>query len=584
MSRGKQGVFTFVAALATVATMAVAPAFAATTSDGVAATDDRAPDPVSNVQRSLSGGQVTVTWDLSPSDFVRQSPAGSDFTAGGTFVNVNDVVGYNVWRAESGLDAELVGTALSGETTFTDAVPVGSVLIYSVTADDGAGNESAPGAAAPLSLGAAGEAQITPDVSAVDFGVVAIDEVVTESFVIENISTTANAGLTVALSVSGPGFAVSSSQFDIAPGASNSADVSFAAVDVGNLDGAYVGTLTIKTNDPNAGEIAIDLSADITNGLTAPDINVSALVVAFSQKQPINTTATKQITVENLGGQPLSGSLTLSGAAFATSAGSTVDLAEGESQTIEVTFTPTADGDFSGSVVIATNDPDEAVVTVSLTGRGTSDVGGTGTIPATITKATVTFTDDGLDFADPVAVDNFIAQLIQDLAALLGIDPSRITDVVITQGSIVADFTITPTDVAGEPTPVEALAELEAAVADTTVDSFPSLPPAEAIVDASVNVVLLPTSAAGEPVLGWFTRSEDLVGFNDFFAFADVFGLNSIDGGYSEVFDIAPVDAPDGTIGFDDFFTFADNFGTEVANAADIRAALGEQRDRKSVV
>ena len=122
MSRGKQG-FTFVAALATVATMAVAPAFAVTTSGSVAATDERAPGPVANVVAFPGADGVEVTWDLSLSDFVRQSPTGSDFTSGGTFANVNDVAGYNVYRGEGALDPVLVGTVKPGETSFVDALP-----------------------------------------------------------------------------------------------------------------------------------------------------------------------------------------------------------------------------------------------------------------------------------------------------------------------------------------------------------------------------------------------------------------------------------------------------------------------------
>lgn len=574
MSRGKQGVFTFVAALATVATMAVAPAFAVTTSGSVAATDDRAPEPVTNVAAFLGADGVEVSWDLSPSDFVRQSPTGSDFTAGGTFANVNDVVAYNVWRSEGGLEAELVGTASSGGIMFLDELPVGSILTYSVTAADAAGNESAPVDAAPVSLGDPGVASITPDVAAVDFGIVAIDEAVTEAFVIANDATADNANLSVSVDVAGEGFTVSGDLFTVVPGASIDLDVSFDAALVGNLNGAYNGVLTIRTNDPDSREIVIDLGADILEGLAAPDISVAPLVLTFSAKQLINTTGTKDITVTNNGGLPLTGSYSLSGAAFASSSSTDFEIAAGASQIISVDFTPTAVGSFSGSVVVASNDADTPEITVSLTGGGVTEVTGTGTIPTTVTKATVTFADtDSLNFADEVAVDAFILKLRQDLATLLGVDISRIKNVVITQGSIVATFTITKTAATGEPSATEALATLTAAVADTTTDSFPNLPASQSIADASVNVVLQPLGADG-PVLGWFTQTEDVVGFNDFFAFADNFGLTSTSGDYNEVYDIAPVDNADGSIGFDDFFLFADNFGTTVTNAAEIRDAL----------
>jgi len=574
MSRGKQGVFTFVATLATVATMAVAPVFAVTTSGSVAATDDRAPEPVSNVEAFLGADGVEISWDLSPSDFVRQNPTGTDFTAGGTFANVNDVVAYNVWRSEGGLEAELVGTVSSGGIAFLDELPVGSILTYSVTAADAGGNESGAVDAAPVSLGDPSVAVITPDVAAVDFGLVAIDEIVTNSFVIDNDATADNANLSVSVDVVGEGFAVSGDLFTVVPGGSADLDVSFDAALVGNLNGAYDGVLTIRTNDPDNREIVIDLSADIVDGLAAPQIGVTPLVVAFSTKQLINTTGTKDITVTNDGGLPLTGSYSLSGSAFSSSSSAAFEIAAGGSETISVDFTPIAGGSFSGSVVIVSNDTNSPEITVSLTGSGVTEVGGTGTIPTTLTKATVTFTDaDSLDFTSQAAVDAFIAQLIQDLATLLGVDASRITNVTLTEGSIVATFTITKTAATGEPTATEALATLTSAVADTTTDAFPSLPPAQGIVDASEAVVLQPLGADG-PVLGWFTRTEDVVGFNDFFAFADNFGLGSADADYNEDFDISPVDNADGSVGFDDFFLFADNFGTEVTNAAEIRTAL----------
>lgn len=575
MSRGKQGVFTFVAALATVATMAVAPVFAVTTSGSVAAIDDRAPEPVTNVEAFASADGIEITWGLSPSDFVRQSPTGTDFTSGGAFANINDVVAYNVWRSDGGLEAELIATVASGATVFVDELPVGSILTYSVTAADAAGNESAAEASAPISLGDPGVAEITPDVAAIDFGEVAIDEVVTETINVANITTNADALLSVSVQVTGDGFSASIASVTLEAGDNADISVSFDAAAVGNLNGAYAGVMTIRTNDPDKRSVVIDLSADIVNGLAAPDIDVTPLVLTFSSKRLINTTGTKAITLSNLGGLPLTGSFVVNGAAFSTSASQTINRPANSSRTINVNFRPTTAGTFTGSVVFTTNDEDEPTVTVTLQGGGVTEVTGTGTIATTVTKATVTFADtDSLDFNDEAAVAAFILKLRQDLAALLGVDISRIKNVTISQGSIVANFTISKTAAAGEPTAAAALATLQTAVADTTTDPFPNLPATESIVDASENVVLQPQDSNGAPVLGWFTRTEDLVGFNDFFAFADNFGLSSSDAGYSDDFDISPLDNPDGNIGFDDFFVFADNFGIEVANADEIRDAL----------
>jgi hypothetical protein len=61
--------------------------------------------------------------------------------------------------------------------------------------------------------------------------------------------------------------------------------------------------------------------------------------------------------------------------------------------------------------------------------------------------------------------------------------------------------------------------------------------------------------SAGLPVLGLF-GADNQVGFDDFFHFADNFGLRVGDQLFEPAFDLNP----NGQIGFDDFFVFADNF------------------------
>ena len=101
----------------------------------VAGTDDRAPERVARVQAEFNAGgrSITVSWPLSTDDVVRQVPTSSDFTTGGTFKNVNDVVGYHIWRClsddcEGSLErvstvaatGEIVGTVATGEMEFVD--------------------------------------------------------------------------------------------------------------------------------------------------------------------------------------------------------------------------------------------------------------------------------------------------------------------------------------------------------------------------------------------------------------------------------------------------------------------------------
>jgi hypothetical protein len=60
----------------------------------------------------------------------------------------------------------------------------------------------------------------------------------------------------------------------------------------------------------------------------------------------------------------------------------------------------------------------------------------------------------------------------------------------------------------------------------------------------------------GQPLYGLF-GSDNTVGFDDFFLFADAFGSTSADEAWEPAFDLAPSERVD----FEDFFVFADNFG-----------------------
>lgn len=90
------------------------------------------------------------------------------------------------------------------------------------------------------------------------------------------------------------------------------------------------------------------------------------------------------------------------------------------------------------------------------------------------------------------------------------------------------------------------------------------------IASALDNTFVPPVEPVGEdglPVLGWFSKGGDRVSFEDFFLFADHFGLGEGDGTYDPLYDLVP----NGKIDFDDFFLFADNFGKTITNADVVR-------------
>ena len=75
----------------------------------------------------------------------------------------------------------------------------------------------------------------------------------------------------------------------------------------------------------------------------------------------------------------------------------------------------------------------------------------------------------------------------------------------------------------------------------------------------------LAVDSEGRTLFGLF-GADNSIGFDDFFIFADNFGLTVEDTGFDPAFDLAP----NATIDFDDFFVFADNFGRSTAAAGKI--------------
>ena len=66
----------------------------------------------------------------------------------------------------------------------------------------------------------------------------------------------------------------------------------------------------------------------------------------------------------------------------------------------------------------------------------------------------------------------------------------------------------------------------------------------------------------GRTIFGLF-GADNRIGFDDFFIFADSFGLTAEDTGFDPAFDLSP----NAMIDFEDFFVFADNFGRSTAAA-----------------
>ena len=180
MSKGIKGAIASLALLGFGVFLCASPAAAQlTVAESVASTDD-INSPVGAVQAEFDEGgrSITIAWTLSDDDVERQVPTSSDFTTGGTFRNVNDVAGYNIWRrlADDSGSLAIVGTVDAGVTSLVDAsidVSQGSRrYFYMVSVVDPEGNESTRTESAEVkNMLLLGDFDYDGDVDLLDYGI-----------------------------------------------------------------------------------------------------------------------------------------------------------------------------------------------------------------------------------------------------------------------------------------------------------------------------------------------------------------------------------------------------------------------------
>lgn len=135
---------------------------------------------------------------------------------------------------------------------------------------------------------------------------------------------------------------------------------------------SYGGTVLVETGSEDAPTISLSLSGQ---GV-APDINVAPKSINFG-KTVTSDVVTRQVTVANRGKQPLEVSSTSIGGANPSafqviSGGGSFTVEPGSSHTVTVQFAPGEAGQFSASLVVASNDPANPTTTVYLSNTQTT--------------------------------------------------------------------------------------------------------------------------------------------------------------------------------------------------------------------
>ncbi len=117
-------------------------------------------------------------------------------------------------------------------------------------------------------------------------------------------------------------------------------------------------------------------------GGDAPIISLSTEEIEFGNVN-LNETSTEQLTIFNMGTVELTGTITAPEGFASELTSYTVEA--GGNVVVDIDFTPTEAITYSGDLVITSNDPDQAEVTVALSGTGISTGSGVDLIP-TVTE------------------------------------------------------------------------------------------------------------------------------------------------------------------------------------------------------
>ncbi len=150
----------------------------------------------------------------------------------------------------------------------------------------------------------------------------------------------------------------------VALGSATNIAITFDAT--GLDDGDYDANIVISNNDPDESKVIVPAHLRVTG---APDIALADTLLNFGTVF-LSQADTLQLAVSNNGTKLLIvNSISSDHPAF-TPTLTSFNLNPGDSRNVPVIFTPNAVGAFSGRLTIASNDPDEATLTIALKGKG----------------------------------------------------------------------------------------------------------------------------------------------------------------------------------------------------------------------
>jgi subtilisin family serine protease len=146
----------------------------------------------------------------------------------------------------------------------------------------------------------------------------------------------------------------------------SSVDIAVTFIAAGLFGGNYAANLRVINNDPLNSEVVVPVGLHVTG---APDIAVAPTSLTFDPLF-IGKNVSKTLVVSNPGTDMLTVSSAVSSYPDYTVDTTSFTLAPRASQNVVVTFAPASAGALPATLRITSNDPDEGVVEVALTGTG----------------------------------------------------------------------------------------------------------------------------------------------------------------------------------------------------------------------
>ena len=228
-----------------------------------------------------------------------------------------------------------------------------------------------------VSLSGSGAQAATPEIvvstSSLAFGAILVGTETTLDISVQNFGS---APLVVSSVSLGTGtsseFAISApASFTLGPAGSRTVRITYAPSDTVSDSG----TLRIQSNDPGDSLIVVPLSGNGTP-VPLPKIAIDRSSLGFgdvligdstSLRLSISNTGTAPLTVDSV---RLGNGTSADYSITARPANGTV-VGIGETTTVDVTFVPSSEGSKTGSLRIASDDADESLIVVPLSGNGT---------------------------------------------------------------------------------------------------------------------------------------------------------------------------------------------------------------------